>query len=122
MCCLRITIGVSVWEKKGHTTIRRMTRQQKFSLVLSQHRLLLLGYTTQMNDSHLLRKLFVCAPFDCWNDGVLKKIEKLQSLGYWHECAWQRFIHEHVESLNVLAEKEEKDGRWKNEMKKVRER
>ena len=59
MRSLRIILGVSIREKKRHTTIRRMAKQQKLSSVLSQRRLRFLGHISQMKDSRLPKQLLV---------------------------------------------------------------
>ena len=61
MLCLRVILRVSVREKKWHTTIRRMPKQQKLSSVLSQCRFRFLGHISRMNDIHLPKQLLVCA-------------------------------------------------------------
>ena len=135
MSCLRIILRLSIKEKKRHTTIKRMAKHQKLSSVLSQHRLCYLGHISQMKDSRLPKQLLVCAPVDgkCapgkqkypWNDLVSRDLKSCELSEDWHEFAnsrslWRKVIHDCVESLNVLAEKEEK--RQKDERKKQRER
>ena len=133
MGCLSIMLGVSIREKKRHATIRRMAKQQKLSSVLSQCRFCFLGHISQMKDSRLPKQLLVCAPVDSkcaaggekyrCNDLVLRDLRSCELLEVWHEFAhsrslWRKVIHDSVESLNVLAEKEEK--RRKDERKKLR--
>ena len=132
MHCLRIILKVSIREKKRNTTIRRMAKQQKLSSVLSQLSLRFLGHISQMNDCRLPKQLLVYAPVDgklaaggqkyCWNDLVSRDLKKFKFSEDWREFAhsqtlWRKVIHDHVESLNVLAEKEEK--RRKDERKKL---
>ena len=76
-----------------------------------------------MNDSRLQKQLLVCAPVDgkraaggqkyCWNDLMSRDLKSCRLSEDWCECAhsrdlWLRVIHDCVECLNVLAEKEEK--------------
>ena len=76
-----------------------------------------------MNDGRLPKKLLVCAPVDgkCaaggqkyrWNDLVSRDLNNCKLSEDWCEFAhsrslWWKVIHARVESLNVLAEKEEK--------------
>ena len=83
--------------------------------------------------SHLPKQLLVCAPVDgkhaagrqkyCWNDLLSRDLKSCKLSEDWCEFAhsrslWRKVIHDHVESLNVLAEKEEK--RRKDESKKLR--
>ena len=87
-----------------------------------------------MNDRRLPKQLLVCAPVDgkcaaggqkyCWNDLVSRDLKCCKLSEDWHEFVnsrslWRKVIHDRVESLNVIAEKEEK--RWKDERKKLRE-
>ena len=60
-----------------------------------------------------------------WNDLVSRDLKSCKLSEDWHKFAhslslWKKVIHDCVESLNVLAEKEEK--RRKDERKKLRER
>ena len=134
MRCLRIILGVPIKEKKQHTTIRRMAKKHRLSSVLSQHKLRFFGHISQMNDSHLPKQLLIFAPVDGkraagwqryrWNNLVLRNLNSCRLSEGWCECAhspglWLTVIHDCVESLNVLTEKEEK--RWKDERKKLRE-
>ena len=59
-----------------------------------------------------------------WNDLVSRDLKICRLSEDWRECAhrrglWQKVINDCVESLNVLAEKEE--NRRKDERKKLRE-
>ena len=47
--CLRIILGISVRQKKRHTTIRKMAKQQRISSLLTQHRLGFLGHLSRMS-------------------------------------------------------------------------
>ena len=79
-----------------------------------------------MNDSRLPKQLLVCAPVDGkyaaggqkyhWNDLVLRDLKSYELSEDWREFAhsrslWNEVIYDYVESLNVLAEKEEKRGK-----------
>ena len=116
-----------------------MAEQQKLSSVLSQHRPHFFSHISQMNDSRLPKQLLVYAPVDDkraaggqkyrlndrLNDLVSRHLKSCKFSEDWHEFAhnqslWQKVIHDRVESLNVLAEKEDK--RPKDERKKLRER
>ena len=60
-----------------------------------------------------------------WNVLVSKDLKSCELSEDWCEFAhsrslWRKVIPDHVESLNMLAEKEEK--RWKDERKKLGER
>ena len=65
ICCFRIILGVSVREKKRHTTMRKMAKQLRISSILSQHRLCFLGHLSRMPEDWLSRQLLVCAPVGC---------------------------------------------------------
>ena len=59
--CLRIILGVSVREKKHHTTIFKMAKQPRISSILSQHPLRFLRHLLRMPEDQLPRQLLVCA-------------------------------------------------------------
>ena len=61
---LRIILGVSVREKKRHTTMPKMRKQQRISSILSQCRLRFLWHLSRMPEDRLPRQLLVCAPAD----------------------------------------------------------
>ena len=48
VCCLQIILGISVREKKRHTTIRKMARQQRISSIPIRRHLRFLGHLTRM--------------------------------------------------------------------------
>ena len=61
--CLRIIVGISIRQKKCHTTTRKMAKQQRISSILAQCCLRFLGHLSQMPDSCLPKQLFVSV---CW--------------------------------------------------------
>ena len=60
--CLRIILGVSVKEKKHHTTTRKMAKQLRISSIFYQRCLHFLGYLSRIPEDWLPRQLLVCAP------------------------------------------------------------
>ena len=62
MRCLRIILGISIWDLKRNTTIRKLGHQQRLSSMLSARRLCLLGHISRMSDLRLPNQLLVCAP------------------------------------------------------------
>ena len=102
MSCLRIILRAFIWEKKRHTTITRMAKQQKLSSVLSQRRLRFLGHIFRMKDSRLPKQLLVCVPVDDkraagrqkyrWNDVVLRDLKSCKLSEDWHEFAHSRSL------------------------------
>ena len=60
--CLRIILGISVRQKKRHTTIRKMAKQQRISSLLTQRRLRFLGHLSRMSEDRLPKQLLVSAP------------------------------------------------------------
>ena len=60
--CLRIILGLTVRQKKRHTTIRKMARQQRMSSILVQRHLRFLGHIVRMPKERLPRQLLVSAP------------------------------------------------------------
>ena len=62
VCCLWIILGISVRQKKQHTTICKMAKQQRISSLLTQHRLRFLGYLSRMSEERLLKQLLLSAP------------------------------------------------------------
>ena len=60
--CLRIILGVSVRQKKRHTTIRKMAKQQRISSILTQRRLRFLGHLSRMPDERLPKQLLASGP------------------------------------------------------------
>ena len=62
MQCLRIILGISMWDIKRNTTIRKLARMPRMSTILSQRRLRLLGHLACIDDHCLPKKLLVSAP------------------------------------------------------------
>ena len=57
--CLWIILGVSVREKKCHTTMRTMAKQQRISSILSQRHLRFLGHLSMMPKDQLPRQFLM---------------------------------------------------------------
>ena len=51
--------GFSVRQKKRHTTIRKMAKQQRISSILTQRRLCFLGHLSRMLEETLPKQLLV---------------------------------------------------------------
>ena len=132
--CLRTIMGISIREKKHHTTIRKLAKQQRISSILTQRRLRFLGHLSRMPDHRLAKQLLVSAPVGGkrsvggqkrrWND-VVSNDRRLSNLSEtWREQAqerdsWRITIKRSAEFLNQQAEASEK-GR-KDEKKRRRE-
>lgn len=131
--CLRIILGVSVREKKRHTTIRKMAKQQRVSTILLQRRLRFLGHLSRMSEERLPRQLLVCAPVGGkraaggqrrrWNDVVATDLKQCNLSRTWRELAqerssWRTTIQCSGERLNQQAEAHEKSR--KDEKKRRR--
>ena len=70
MCCSHIILGVSVWDMKRNTTIRKLAHQQRLSSLLLAHALCFLDHIFRMPDSQLPKQLLVCAPAQgAWSPG-----------------------------------------------------
>ena len=119
VCCLWIILGVSVREKKHHTTMRKMAKQPRISSILSQRRLHFLGHLSRMLEDQLPRQLLVCAPVGDkhsaggqkrrWNDVVASDLKQCNLTGTRREQAqergsWRTTIQCSVEHLNIEAE------------------
>ena len=132
--CLRIILGVSVRQKKRHTTIRKMAKQQRISSILTQRRLRFLGHLSRMPNERLPKQLLVSAPVGGqrsaggqkrrWNDVVSSELKQCNLSGTWREQAqerdsWRNTIKHSVEVLNKQAEDTEKSR--KDEKKRRRE-
>ena len=82
MTSLLSILGVSLWDDKRDTSIRKIANLQRISTMLTQRRLLLLGHIMHMDECRLPRKLLVCASPQGrrsvggqrmrWNDLVLR--------------------------------------------------
>ena len=124
--CLRIILGISVGEQKRHTTICKMAKQQRISLILVQHRLHFLGDLSRMSNDRLPKQLLVSAPVGGkrtaggqkhrWNDMVASDLKECNLSESWREQAqerdsWRTIIRDSVEHLNRRAEDTEKSRR-----------
>ena len=122
--CLRIILRISVRQKKRHTTIRKMAKQLRVSLILAQRRLRFLGHLTRMPNERLPKQLLVSAPVGGkrsvggqkrrWNDIVANDLKQCNLSGFWREEAqergsWRATIKLSIELLNKQAEEIEKD-------------
>ena len=100
MRCLRIILGISVWDMKRNTTIRKLAHQQRLSSLLLARRLRFLGHISRMPDSRLPKQLLVSAPAQgvrsaggqkCrWNDLVQRDFMKCGLEQDWRELAQDR--------------------------------
>ena len=121
--CLRVILGVSLWERKRSTSIRKMGGQQRVSASLMGRRLRFLGHLHRLPDHRLPRKLLVCAPVSGkrhpggqklrWNDLLLRDLRRCGMESDWRECAsnrpeWRCSVKQSVRALNNLEEQEEK--------------
>ena len=131
MRCLRIILGISVWDMKRNTVIRKLAHQQRLSSLLSARRLRFLGHISRMPDSRIPKQLLVCAPIGgarsvggqkCrWNDLAQRDLVRCGLEQDWRELAqdrsaWQGVVEMAVNSLNEAAEK--KDDKKKDEKKR----
>jgi hypothetical protein len=131
--CLRIILGISIREKKRHTTIRKVAKQQRISSILLQRRLRFLGHLSRMPEERLPRQLLVCAPAggkraaggqkNRWNDVVANDLNQCNLSRTWRELAqerdsWRTTIQQSGERLNQQAEAREKSR--KDEKKRRR--
>ena len=134
MRCLRSILGVSLWDKKRNTTIRKTARLQRVSTMLTQRRLRLLGHILRMDEGHLPRKLLVCAPVHGkrsaggqkkrWNDLVLEDLRQCDLTDDWKSLAlnrsgWRSMVRAASQDINTSREALEKDR--KDELKRRRE-
>ena len=132
--CLWIILGISVKQKKRHTTIRKMAKQQRISSLLTQHCLRFLGHLSRMAEDRLPKRLLVSAPVGgkCtargqkrrWSDLVVNDLKQCNLSRSWREQAqkrdsWRATIKHRVELLNKQAEDKEKA--YKNEQKQRRQ-
>ena len=121
--CLRIILGLSVRQKKRHTTIHKIVKQQRISFLLTQRRLHFLGHLSRMSEERLPKQLLVLAPVGgkCtaggqkrrWSDLVVNDLKQCNLSGSWREQAqecdsWRATIRRRVELLNKQAEDKEK--------------
>ena len=128
MRCLRIILGISVWDMKRNTTIRKLAHQQRLSSLLLARRLRFLGHISRMPGSRLPKQLLVCAPAQgarsaggqkCrWNDLVQRDLVRCGIEQDWRELAqdrsaWRGVVEMCVDSINKEAE--QKEDRKKDE-------
>ena len=121
--CLRIILGISVRQKKRHTTIRKMAKQQRISSLLTQRRLRFLGHLSRMSEDRLPKQLLVSAPVGGkrtaggqkrrWSDLVSNDLKQCNLSRSWREQvqerdSWRATIRHRVELLNKQAEDKEK--------------
>ena len=121
--CLRIILGISVRQRKRHTTIRKMAKQQRISSILTQRRLRFLGHLSRMSEDRLPKQLLVSAPVGGkrtaggqkrrWSDLVSNDLKQCNLSRSWREQAqerdsWRATIRRRVELLNKQAEDKEK--------------
>ena len=121
ICCLGIILGVSVREKKHHTTMRKMAKQPRISSILTQHHLHFLCHLSRMPEDRLPRQLLVCAPVggkhsvggqkQWWNNVVASDLKQCNLSETWREQtqehgSWHTTIRCSVERLNIEAENE----------------
>ena len=121
--CLRIILGISVRQKKRHTTIRKMAKQQRISSILTQRRLRFLGHLSRMSEERLPKQLLVSAPVGGkrtaggqkrrWSDVLANDLKLCNLSRSWREQAqerdsWRATIRRRVELLNKQAEDKEK--------------
>ena len=132
--CLRIILGISVRQKKRHTTIRKMAKQQRISSILTQRRLRFLGHLSRMSEDRLPKQLLVSAPAGGkrtaggqkrrWSDLVSNDLKQCNLSKSWREQSqerdsWRATIRRRVELLNNQAEDKEKA--CKDEQKRRRQ-
>ena len=134
MRCLRAILGVSLWDRKRDTSIRKTAHLQRVSTMLIQRRLRLLGHITRMDKGRLPRKLLVCAPTQGrrsvggqkkrWNDLVQRDLRSCDLEEDWRKLAgnrseWRSMIRAFSEEANTCREAQEKHR--KDEQKRRRE-
>ena len=121
--CLRIILGISVRQKKRHTTIRKMAKHQGISSLLTKRRLHFLGHLSRMSEDRLPKQLLVSATVGGkrtaesqkrrWSDLVANDLKQCNLSRSWREQAqerdsWRATIRRRVELLNKQAEDKEK--------------
>ena len=125
---LHIILGISVWNMKCNTTIRKLAHQQQLSSLLLARCLHFLDHISRMPDSRLPKQLLVCAPAQgawsaggkkcLWNELVQQDLVKCGIEQDWRELAqdrstWRRVVEMHVDTIN--KETERKEDRKKDE-------
>ena len=134
MRSLRFILGVSLWDGKRDTSIRKIAHLQRISIMLTQRRLRLLGHILRMDECRLPRKLLVCASPQGrrsvggqrmrWNDLVLRDLRNCNLVGVWRILAedrneWRNQIWAATQEVNFKKEEQEKYR--KDEQKHCRE-
>ena len=132
--CLRIILGISIRQKKRHTIICKMAKQQRISSILTQRHLRFLGHLSRMSEERLPKQLLVSAPVGGkraaggqkrrWSDLMASNLKQCNLSGSWREQAqerdsWRATIKPRVELLNKQAEDKEKS--CKDEKKRRRQ-
>ena len=132
--CLQTILRISVWQKKRHTTTRKMAKQQRISSILTQRRLRFIGHLSRMSEERLPKQLLVSAPVGGkrtaggqkrrWNDLVVNDLKQCNLSRSWREQAqerdsWRATIKRRVELLNKQTEDKEKS--CKDEKKRRRQ-
>ena len=100
MRSLRSILGVSLWDGKRDTSIRKIAHPQRISTMLTQRRLRLLGHILRMDECRLPRKLLVCASPQGrrsvggqrmrWDGLVLRDLRNCNLDGVWRILAEDR--------------------------------
>ena len=127
--CLGVILGISVWNIKCNTTIRKLAHQQWLSSLLLPRHLHFFRHFSRMPDSQLPEQLLVCVPAQgarsaddqkCrWNDLVEQDLVKCGLEQDWSELAqdrtaWRGVVEMRIDTISKEAKKKEdrkKDGR-----------
>ena len=127
--CLWIILGISIRQKKRHTTICKIVKQQRILSILTQCSLRFLGNLSRMSEERLPKQLIVSAPVGgkCaaggqkrrWSDLVANNLKQCNLSGSWREQAqesdsWRATIRRRVELLSKQAEDKEKSRKDEN--------
>ena len=134
MRCLRIILGISLWEEKRNTEICKVAKQQRMSSGLMRRRLCFVGHIERMKDERVPKKLLVCAPEHGkrsvggqrlrWSDVVNRDLKRCGLERCWRERAldrdsWRQDIAVKTEELNAEDEKEEQHKKDENRKMRV---
>ena len=129
--CLRIILGISMWDMKRNTTIRKLAILPRMSTILSLSRQRLLGLLARLDDHRLPKKLIVSAPAGGsrsvggqnlrWNDLISKDLIESGISDTWYNHAlyrttWHSMCRTKLEDVNKQRESVEnvrKDDRKK---------
>ena len=124
MRCLRTILGVSLWDRRRDTSIRKIAHLDRVSTILTKRRLQLLGHILRMDKGRLPRKLLVCAPSQGrhsvggqklrWNDLLQRDLRNCHLDEDWRTVAqkrteWRSKIWTATQDLNTRKEAQEKD-------------